>query len=314
MLMKKYLAALLWGATLTAPSVADAATSAYWRHEEGAAGGLIAAGPDSVLDSSGNGHHMRTFDPAFTSATYTSTVAPLALRSGLPNTLALDFGPGGDDGGLNDDNYSDGKSINSQVFGELTVELAFKMDTVAGYQAVFGKDGKPIATSPVPPFKVLIRGDSFPGPLDTPRPGTGAPNQLFVEWIDGDGDTHYLAGGQTITTIDWNHIAVTISDTDAKLYVARGTGGYALLDSITGADFAGASGEVLIVDPTNWTAGRGMFNGGITDWSDAHIDEIRISDTALAPNQFLFVPEPATAALAAGALALGFLRRRRALA
>lgn len=45
----------------------QAATTAYWRHEEGTTGALIAPGPGSVLDSSGNGNHMRTFDPAFTS-------------------------------------------------------------------------------------------------------------------------------------------------------------------------------------------------------------------------------------------------------
>ncbi|MFX6605387.1 hypothetical protein ABTG65_20260, partial [Acinetobacter baumannii] len=63
-----------------APVAADAATMAYWRHEEGSNGALIPAGPDTVLDSSGNGNHMQTFNPAFTSATYTSTVSPVPLR------------------------------------------------------------------------------------------------------------------------------------------------------------------------------------------------------------------------------------------
>ena len=63
-----------------------------------------------MLDSTGNGNHMQTFNPTFTSATYSSTVSPVPLRSGLPNTLSLDFGPGGDDGGLNDDNFTDGQA------------------------------------------------------------------------------------------------------------------------------------------------------------------------------------------------------------
>src|SRR5829696_3698790 len=103
-----------------APQDLFAATTAYWRHEEGSPGSLIPAGFDTVVDSSGNFNDMRTFDPAFTSATYTSTVSPLALRSGLPNTLALDFGPGGDEdrfrGGLDDDNFTEGKPIQTQVF------------------------------------------------------------------------------------------------------------------------------------------------------------------------------------------------------
>jgi hypothetical protein len=92
--------------------------------------------------------------------------------------------------------------------------------------------------------------------------------------------------------------------------VADETGTYTLRDSISAAslidpndpglgfiggedmDFAGPAGQVMILDPTPWTVGRGMFNNNVTDWSDAFIDEVRISDVALTPNQFLF-GEPA---------------------
>ena len=48
-----------------------------------------------------------------------------------------------------------------------------------------------------------------------------------------------------------------------------------------------------------------MWDGGIADWADGAIDEVRISDVALSPSQFLWVPEPATLALAGiGLLAL----------
>ena len=277
-----------------APNDLFAATAAYWRHEEGTAGGLIPPGFDTVIDSSGNFNDMRTFDPAFTSATYTSSVSPLALRSGLANTLALDFGPGGDEdrfrGGLDDDNYTEGKPIQTQVFSAMTVELAFRMDTVAGYQALFGRDGKPLGDapgefdSPVPPLKVLVRGDDFPDAV---------PNQLFVEWVDGDGfaetDVHFMAGGETILPDTWYHMAFTLSATDAELWVAKATGEYILKDALSGQDFVGAAGEVLVQDPTTFTIGRGAFGNGITDWSDAIIDEVRVSDTALLPNQFLFL-------------------------
>jgi hypothetical protein len=144
-----------------------------------------------------------------------------------------------------------------------------------------GKDGKPLGDtpgeddSPVPPFKILIRGDDFPG---------GVPNQLFVEWIDGDGtlngDVHFLASGETVLPNTWYHVAVTINANDAQLWVAGETGPYALKNSITG-DFAGPGGEVLVSEPLGWTIGRGMFNNGVADWADAHIDEARISYGAL---------------------------------
>lgn len=293
--------ALALGIAMLACSAADASTAAYWRHEEGSAGALIPAGPDTVLDSSGNGHHMQTFDPSFTSATYSSSVSPLPLRSGLPNALSLNFGPGGDDAGLNDDNYSAGKSINSQLFSAMTVELAFNMNAIGGYQALFGKDGKPLANSPVPPLKVLVRGDDFPNAV---------PNQLFVEWIDGDGDVHFLAGGTTVASGSWNHVAFVLTETDAELYVAGESGGYQLVDAISGEDFAGGSGEVLFNSDANFSIGRGAFNGGVADWSDALIDEVRVSDMALSPREFLFVPEPGSLTLCGCCLALLAWRRR----
>jgi hypothetical protein len=265
----------------------QAETEAYWRHEEGVNGGFIAAGAGTVLDSSGNGNHMRTFDPAGTSATYSASVSPLALRSGLANTLSLNFGPGGDNGGLDDDNYSEGAAINGQSFTAITAELAFNMNAIGGFQALFGKDGKPTA-SVVPPLKVLVRGDDFPDAI---------PNQLFVEWIDGDGDVHFVTSRSTITAGNWNHMAFVLTGTTAELHLADESGNYQLVDSISG-DFAGAGGEVIFNDNTNFSVGRGMFNNGVADWSDALIDEVRISDVALTRDEFLFIPEPASLLLA----------------
>jgi hypothetical protein len=311
---KTILGSMLTALCLAALGIAvQAADVAYWRHEEGTSGGLIPAGPDTVLDSSGNGNNMRTFDPAFTSATYSSNVSPLQLRGGLANHLSLDFGPGGDEdrfrGGLDDDNFSEGKPINSRDFTAMTVELAFNMNSVEDipptdprlYQAVLGKDGQPTG-GPQPPFKVLVRGDDFPDAI---------PNQLFIEWFDGDGDLHFLTSRRPVVAGEWTHLAFTLSATDAQMWVASATSPYTLLDSKTGQDFAGPTGQVLIDSDGNWTIGRGMFGGGITDWSDAIIDEVRIGDTALSPSQFLFatIPEPSGLILCSLALAFSTCRR-----
>lgn len=281
-----------------------AATSAYWRHEDGPTGTIVPDGNNTVTDSSGNGNHMKTFSSAsdpFTAATYVSEVSPLELRSGLPNTLALDFGPnpaeGVDDGGdRNDDNFTDNSvaPITTQLFTAMTVELAFNMNTVdTSFQNLFGRDGKPLGDdigepdSPIAPLQIKVRGDDFP---DT------VPNQLFVEWIDGDGDIHFLSTGESVVPGQWNHVAFTLTDSAAELWVAGETGDYVLKDAISGEDFAGSlgPGEVIIFDPTPFTVGRGMFNNGVADWSDALIDEVRISDEALLPTDFLFVTVPAT--------------------
>lgn len=277
-----------------------AATSAYWRHEEGPAGGIVPDGPDTVLDSSDNGNHMETYSSGFepfTAATYSSVVSPLPLRSGLPNALSLDFGATPtsgieDGGGRNDDNYTEGKPVQTQLFTSQTIELAFRMHSVGNgaRQAVFGKDGKPLGDapgeddSPVPAFKVFIRNDDFPGAI---------PNQIFVEWVDGDGtlnsDVHFLSSGFTTVPDQWYHLAITRTATDAELWIAAETGPYELVDAISGADFAGPDGRIEVAEPAAYSIGRGMFDNAVADWADALIDEVRISDVALTPDQFLFV-------------------------
>lgn len=279
---------LIWQRNVTTVTVPDS-TVAYWRHEEGAAGMHVAAGSNSVHDSSGSGNHMQTFLAGATSATYTTAVSPLPLRSGRANDLALDFGPGGDNPGRNDDNFTTGKPLNSKLFTEMTVELAFNMGSVNGFQTLLGKDGKP-TTSPVAPLQIKVRGDAFPNDIE---------NQLFVEWIDGDGDVHFLSSGFPMTTGNWNHVAFVLTATDAALYLAGETGDYMLVSSISGGDFAGPAGEVLINTTGNFTVGRGMFNDNPADWSNALIDEVRISDRALEATEFLFDPLETVEALVA---------------
>ncbi len=43
-----------------------------------------------------------------------------------------------------------------------------------------------------------------------------------------------------------------------------------------------------------WSVGRGLYGGGHTDRGYGFIDDVRISDGALAPSQLLAVPEPAS--------------------
>lgn len=288
----------LAAAALASSAVAAVGPAAYWRHDEGPLGSAVVPADNSVLDSSGNGNHMRTFNDV-TGAKYTDEVAPLPLRSGLPNLFALDFTLDQDGGGpdLSDDNYAPDKPINGLSPDAVTVEFAFKMDVIGGFQCLLGKDGRPLSNSPIAPFAIKVRDDDFPN---------GIPNQLQVEWIDGDGDTPFVSNGATIAASTWYHLAFVLTATQADLYLAT-TGDYQLVGSLTD-DFAGTNGNVLYETTSTFTVGRGMFNGNLTDWADAVMDEIRITPSALLPSEFLFVPEPAS--FLAALLGISLLRRR----
>jgi hypothetical protein len=61
-----------------------------------------------------------------------------------------------------------------------------------------------------------------------------------------------------------------------------------------------------------WSVGRGLYNGGHGDRAYGFVDEVRISNSALAPSEFLAaVPEPASGAvILLGLLGLHFGRGR----
>src|SRR5688500_12244583 len=133
-------AALLAGfLALTSISHALAATVAYWRFEEGTAGTRPPDSQnntqpvDSILDSSGNGNHLRTFNAA-TAPIYISTVpAPTIAQTTAPNNLALGFAP-------NQDLFTAGKPINSQLFNSFTIEASFRPNSLTRYQTITGRD------------------------------------------------------------------------------------------------------------------------------------------------------------------------------
>jgi hypothetical protein len=58
--------------------------------------------------------------------------------------------------------------------------------------------------------------------------------------------------------------------------------------AITGALFQGVPANPLW--DASWTIGRGQYAGNPTDWFDGIIDEVRITNSVLAPSQFLFAP------------------------
>jgi len=305
---------------ITAPNPLE---SADWRFEEGTSGNMVnSAVADPVRDSI-NQNHLDAFSPD-TAPTYTTNVPPTHLKSGLANTLALSFtanttGGGGDDLFTRYD-YNPAvsglaKHINDGIIapgGGFTVEAAFKPTTTTNspiaYEAIVGKEGQPGGSRPVQTFVIKTRGDN---------------HLLQVELYDGNGtDQQQVTSLSPILQNQWYYVAAVDDGSTLSLYLDSGSG-YQLQKSVpvSGALFQGVPSNPLW--DASWTVGRGQFGGNPTDWFTGIIDEVRITNSALTPAQFEFVPmgagasalvpEPETAALFALALisCIAIFRGRR---
>jgi hypothetical protein len=243
----------------------------HWRFEEGVAGSPVPQGDDTVLDSI-NENHMRTFDE-LSAPFYTSDV-PVAVipQTGEANSLALDFLP-------NRDVYTLDKNINNPITTAFTVEAAFKAYVIGPYQAIVGKDGKPSAGPEQTAVLKVRGGDPISDPVWAQR----------AQWeqFDAAGNRVSLLSTDLMVADRWYYAAIVNDGSTVSFYLDSNDGnGYVLQGS---APVSGA----LFQEDRVWSVGRGMFNDGVTDWFDGVIDEVRLTDRALDPSEFLFaVPVP----------------------
>lgn len=265
--------------------------NAYWRFEEGPPGSLVPEGADTVLDSVSANHMRRWSGPPdnptdITAPMYTDDVAaPVIPQTGEPNTLALDFTP---HPGGGDDIYTESKNINNPLVDAITVEVSFKMKYVGSiegldpFQGIVSKEAKGGETQleNLPVFVIKVR-------------DTGV---LQVELFDGSGARREVATSWPLAENQWYHAAAVNDGSTLRFYIDGNDGnGYVLQGTAEGLD-GGAlwQGGVGVDDyNTSWTIGRAQYAGSPADWAEAVIDEVRITNRALDPAEFLFsAPAP----------------------
>jgi len=246
----------------------SAATVAYWRLEEGPNGSTHATDLDGYfVDSSGNGNDMsRWYYPAPVSA-----VPPGIPQGETENKIALNIcrRAGNAAGGLMCIS-THSKPIDSQDFtGGFTIECASRI-RAPNWSGMVSKNGKADPGQPFNPFKLLYRYDSW-----TPH--------INYEFMDSSSNVHSLTTTFPYQIDKWYWIACVSDGTQAWLYVKEeGDAGYDLEAHVTGV----VGG--MIPHSSAWAIGRGTWdNNNQVDALYGSMDEVRICDSALAPNQFL---------------------------
>ncbi len=291
----------------------SAATIGYWRFEEGPHNGYASAfGKDEIsayTDSSGMRQHMATYELG-TSPLYVGDDLPFNIvpQTGEQNTMATKYAKGKVAGDVLSDNVYSRKCYvlndNSSFKNGWTVEATFKIidnyDTA--YQVIVGKDGGPDnPDDPDSPYFALKYNPIY---HQIEVYGWTKPDSLGNQYtyiLNG----RYKAGVEidkrlyedSILFNTWYSVAVVCDGYSIMLYLkGPGDDAYVKLErkyiTISGTgpktDFGPAFNP--------WIIGRGYWSNSPADHCNAIIDEVKISDEALMPHEFLGVEptEPPT--------------------
>ncbi len=259
----------LWFFGLVFPfitGVARAETKAYWRFEGGAPGAAAAVG--LVADSDETGANPLSVYADFTRPHYSGAVpTPAIPQTGAPNRSAASFG-------WSDDFFTRDTPLNTFDFGPRgsnawTVELSVNLAAASGVNRLVGRDG---VTPDV----------DYRGPLQIVTVGNQAGQfDVRAEIIDGSNVFRAAVSAPIYRAGQWLNIAATADATTLKLWI----------DTLDGRGYQECA-QTPIRGALNATTGAFAVGRGFSRQPSERmgglIDEVRISDEALAPAQFLF--------------------------
>jgi hypothetical protein len=272
------LAAFATAALCCFSGAAIAETMAFWSYDLGTAGTPFSDLP--VVDETGNGNTMLGYD-SYWGASYSVTTV---TGSGL----------GARHDGNHQDSYVTGSPLNSWSSTAWTIEIACKLDSLANWNTIIGRDGTAFTSHPKSDFYFQENG------ID---------NRFRVDFTSVDGANYVLDSDFIAEADHWYGFAIVSDGLNLTMYCDKLDGnGYQSAGTLP-LSATPANNAMSAAGGSNWTFGRGWYNGNHADRIAGNLDNIRFSDTALTPDQFLGVPEPNTILLLALA-AFGWLCAR----
>ncbi|MBN1975068.1 MAG: DNRLRE domain-containing protein [Sedimentisphaerales bacterium] len=301
MMCKKILFLLV---VMCAASAALADTVAYWRFDDmGIAGiddppGTVASGkaiPDSdgrtvwrmaAYDHSGNGNHLTSWDWAWAGHNWSDQVQSTSVPAlDLANELCAQSA-GSYPAIMTWSAQSKPTGVDLETWSPLqwTVEASFRPTSISGYRTVVGRDGRDVCT---------VNTGGVAEPALAPfylsmRVGDG---RFGVYYTDVSGYAHLAESAPGLISVNnWYNVAAVCNGQTLSLYINNVLVATNDLTTSGSPNLAMAIGNGSGADWTagTWTVARGLYNGGHVDRVLGRVDEIRISNAALNPSEFLF--------------------------
>jgi hypothetical protein len=296
---------------LTAASM-QASTVAWWRFEAGPADTdiqkLVAAPgfnfDHSVPDSSGSGNDLSVWETGGGAGFIFRTIQP-----NTPNATILQTGAANN---FSVENTGGGPAMFTDPAGPLTTNFqpaAFTFEVSVkpengGYRTFVGRDSRGGHNDGTNQDLAAVYFQARPD------------NAIQFEFLDVAGNFHtaasapnvirgwdYNNGAGTPDVVPWQNLAAVSDGHTLTVWLDNGLGYYSKIastdlvsDNTALSQGTGTAGDWVA---GGFSVGRGLFAGGHTDRAFGLIDEVRISDVALTPSQFLFATPTATHAILA---------------
>jgi len=281
---------------ITPPSVV-----AHWRFESGPAfTDVLHTGADgnfsgTTPDVSGNGNSLS----AWTQGGY----AGVAYRNDRPFSFVPQNGSTNSFSIKNTGAYPAlftkassslpaGANADTMTPTQFTVEASYKPEANGAYRTIVGRDARNVSAGngDLAALYLQVRPDDSVGVTFTDVSGYTHAAFSPPGWLFGFNFGTDPEG--TNSLVPWYNLAAVSDGDTLKMHVNN------QLVAWTDLTVSGSPNRALAVGTTSesgytagaWTVGRGLYAGGHTDRAYGFIDEVRICNSALTPNQFLAAP------------------------